>query len=106
MEGAVMDEAVSSPEAADLAGITYRQLDYWVRTNVVRPVVRAAGPGSRRLIRREDIPRLRLLGRLQRQLGEQGGGVTAPLARRLMRDYTRGVMHFDGFTLLWRVEDE
>lgn len=28
---------VSTREAADRAGVTYRQLDYWVRTHRVRP---------------------------------------------------------------------
>lgn len=104
-----MDGAVSSPDAADLAGITYRQLDYWVRNGIVRPLVNASGSGSRRLIAREDIPRMRLLGRIQRQLGADGtgpSGVSAELARLIMRDYRRGSMIFDGFALSWKVEDE
>ena len=36
--------------AARAAGISYRQLDYWARTQLVEPTVRgAAGSGSQRL---------------------------------------------------------
>jgi hypothetical protein len=36
--------------AARAAGITYRQLDYWARTELVEPTVRgASGSGSQRL---------------------------------------------------------
>jgi hypothetical protein len=36
--------------AARAAGISYRQLDYWARTELVQPTVRgAAGSGSQRL---------------------------------------------------------
>ena len=38
------------PTACAAAGITYRQLDYWARTALVEPSVRAAhGSGSQRL---------------------------------------------------------
>ncbi len=33
---------------AEIVGITYRQLDYWARTDLVRPTSPAAGSGSRR----------------------------------------------------------
>ena len=38
------------PIACQVAGITYRQLDYWARTDLVRPSIRnATGSGSQRL---------------------------------------------------------
>ncbi|MGH3263935.1 MAG: MerR family transcriptional regulator, partial [Trebonia sp.] len=38
------------PTACTAAGITYRQLDYWARTGLVEPSVRAAqGSGTQRL---------------------------------------------------------
>jgi hypothetical protein len=43
------DELVGyrGPAACQIAGITYRQLDYWARTGLVVPTVRtAAGSGS------------------------------------------------------------
>ena len=44
------------PTACAVAGITYRQLDYWARTELVVPTVRsAAGSGSQRLYSFKDI---------------------------------------------------
>lgn len=51
--------------AADAAGITYRQLDYWARTGLVEPTVRPAhGSGSQRLYSFRDILVLKLVKRL------------------------------------------
>lgn len=48
--------------AAKAAGITYRQLDYWARTELVVPTVRSAqGSGSQRLYGFRDILVLRLV---------------------------------------------
>jgi DNA-binding transcriptional MerR regulator len=44
-----MDELITSPEVCQLAGITYRQLDYWVRTEKIDCAVDATGSGSQRL---------------------------------------------------------
>lgn len=51
--------------AARAAGITYRQLDYWARTELVEPTVRGAtGSGSQRLYGFRDILVLKLVKRL------------------------------------------
>lgn len=51
--------------AATVAGITYRQLDYWARTGLVTPTVRTAtGSGSQRLYGFHDILVLKLVKRL------------------------------------------
>ena len=51
--------------AARAAGITYRQLDYWARTELVEPTIRgAAGSGSQRLYGFRDILVLKLVKRL------------------------------------------
>jgi len=51
--------------AARAAGITYRQLDYWARTELVEPTVRSAtGSGSQRLYGFRDILVLKLVKRL------------------------------------------
>ena len=51
--------------AARAAGITYRQLDYWARTELVVPTVRGAnGSGSQRLYGFRDILVLKLVKRL------------------------------------------
>ena len=44
------------PIACQVAGITYRQLDYWARTNLVNPSIRTArGSGSQRLYSFKDV---------------------------------------------------
>jgi DNA-binding transcriptional MerR regulator len=53
------------PTACSAAGITYRQLDYWARTALVEPSVRAAhGSGSQRLYGFRDILVLKVVKRL------------------------------------------
>jgi DNA-binding transcriptional MerR regulator len=53
------------PTACSAAGITYRQLDYWARTDLVVPTVRGAhGSGSQRLYSFKDILVLRVVKRL------------------------------------------
>jgi DNA-binding transcriptional MerR regulator len=53
------------PIACQIAGITYRQLDYWARTALVVPSIRgAAGSGSQRLYSFKDILVLKIVKRL------------------------------------------
>jgi DNA-binding transcriptional MerR regulator len=53
------------PIACKIAGITYRQLDYWARTGLVVPTVRGAkGSGSARLYSFRDILVLQVVKRL------------------------------------------
>ncbi|WP_284250105.1 MerR family transcriptional regulator [Litorihabitans aurantiacus] len=51
--------------ACRAAGITYRQLDYWARTGLVEPSVRAAtGSGTQRLYSFRDVLMLKVVKRL------------------------------------------
>ena len=53
------------PVACTAAGITYRQLDYWARTDLVTPSVRdAEGSGTQRLYSFRDIVVLKVVKRL------------------------------------------
>ena len=53
------------PTACAVAGITYRQLDYWARTGLVVPSVRdASGSGTQRLYSFRDVLVLKLVRRL------------------------------------------
>ena len=55
----------SGTKAAQVVGITYRQLDYWARTDLVRPsLVDAAGSGSRRRYSYRDLLELRMIKKL------------------------------------------
>ena len=55
-------EGFSGTKAASIVGISYRQLDYWARTDLIRPSVSdAAGSGSRRLYSYNDLLELRVI---------------------------------------------
>jgi DNA-binding transcriptional MerR regulator len=58
-----MNEAgFSGTKAATIVGITYRQLDYWARTDLIRPsLADASGSGSRRLYSYRDLLELRVI---------------------------------------------
>lgn len=59
------DVGYRGPTACSAAGITYRQLDYWARTGLVEPGVRAAhGSGTQRLYSFRDILVLKVVKRL------------------------------------------
>lgn len=60
------DEAgYRAPVVTQLVGITYRQLDYWARTELVTPSARAAaGSGSQRLYSFKDVLVLKIVKRL------------------------------------------
>lgn len=52
----------SGKRTAEIVGITYRQLDYWARTNLVRPSVSDAnGSGSRRRYSYQDLLELKVI---------------------------------------------
>ncbi|HEX7464420.1 MAG TPA: MerR family transcriptional regulator [Actinomycetota bacterium] len=53
------------PEVCRIAGISYRQLDYWARTGLVRPSVRdAQGSGTQRLYSFQDLAQLKVIKKL------------------------------------------
>jgi DNA-binding transcriptional MerR regulator len=57
-----MSEGYSGTQAAKVVGITYRQLDYWARTDLIRPsLTDAAGSGSRRKYSYKDLLELRVI---------------------------------------------
>ena len=58
-------DSFSGAQAAQIAGITYRQLDYWARTNLIRPsAVDAKGSGSRRSYVYRDLLELKVIKNL------------------------------------------
>ncbi|MGI8701439.1 MAG: MerR family transcriptional regulator [Nocardioidaceae bacterium] len=59
------DVGYRGPTACNVAGITYRQLDYWARTGLVEPTVRTAGgSGTQRLYSFRDVLLLKVIKRL------------------------------------------
>ena len=54
-----------APQVCTLVGITYRQLDYWARTDLITPTLqRATGSGSQRLYSFSDVVQLKVIKRL------------------------------------------
>ena len=52
----------SGKRTAEIVGITYRQLDYWARTELVRPsLVDAKGSGTRRRYAYRDLLELKVI---------------------------------------------
>lgn len=108
-----METRLSAVDAARRAGITYRQLDYYARLGLLEEMcydagvsargIADVGSGRRRSIPTAIIPRLRLIGRLQRGFGS---GVNTDVLRQVTHNYRLGSKIFDGFALSWRVEDE
>lgn len=84
------------PVACSAAGITYRQLDYWARTNLVEPTVRGAtGSGTQRLYSFRDILVLKVVKRLL------DTGVSLPNIRKAVEFLRgRGVRDLANLTLL------
>jgi DNA-binding transcriptional MerR regulator len=55
-------QGYSGTKAASIVGISYRQLDYWARTDLVRPSLSDAnGSGSRRMYSYRDLLELRVI---------------------------------------------
>jgi len=56
------EHGFSGSKAASIVGISYRQLDYWARTDLVRPsLADASGSGSRRRYSYQDLLELRVI---------------------------------------------
>lgn len=71
------------PQVCKIVGITYRQLDYWARTDLIRPsIADAGGSGTQRRYSYRDLVELKVIERLL------DAGVSLQSARRTI-DYLR-----------------
>ena len=62
MTEGVVESGFSGKRTAELVGITYRQLDYWARTDLIRPsLADAQGSGSRRAYSYQDLLELKVV---------------------------------------------
>ena len=76
-------------QACKLAGITYRQLDYWARTGLVRPsIADAHGSGTQRSYSYRDILELKVIKHLL------SGGISLQAARKAV-EYLRANLKED-----------
>jgi len=58
----VSETGFSGPQVCTIVGITYRQLDYWARTDLVRPsLADARGSGTQRRYSYRDLVRLKVV---------------------------------------------
>ena len=59
------DAGYRAPQVCGLVGITYRQLDYWARTGLIKPSIQSAqGSGTQRRYSFTDIVQLKVVKRL------------------------------------------
>ena len=103
-DASLPDELVGyrGPAACQIAGITYRQLDYWARTGLVMPSIRgAAGSGSQRLYSFKDVLVLKVVKRLlDAGVSLQNIRVAVEhLRRRGIRDLAGITLFSDGTTV-------
>ena len=71
------EDGYRGPQVCSIVGITYRQLDYWARTGLLRPsVTDARGSGSQRRYAYTDLVQLKVIKRLL------DAGVSLQQARR------------------------
>lgn len=68
-------------EVCALVGCSYRQLDYWTRTELIKPHTAAQGSGSQRLFSEDNLREVRILRDLSEVAGS--GGASAAFWRRV-----------------------
>src|SRR5437762_8303024 len=74
------EEGYRGPQVCSIVGITYRQLDYWARTDLLRPSIsEARGSGTQRRYSYRDLLELKVIKRLL------DAGVSLQSARRAIQ---------------------
>jgi DNA-binding transcriptional MerR regulator len=59
------EEGYRGPQVCSIVGITYRQLDYWARTDLLKPSIsEARGSGTQRRYSYPDLLQLKVIKRL------------------------------------------
>jgi DNA-binding transcriptional MerR regulator len=59
------EEGFRGPQVCNIVGITYRQLDYWARTDLLRPSISdARGSGTQRVYSYTDLLQLKVIKQL------------------------------------------
>ncbi|HVL26835.1 MAG TPA: MerR family transcriptional regulator [Acidimicrobiales bacterium] len=84
-----VEDGYRGPQVCKIVGITYRQLDYWARTDLIRPsIADARGSGSQRRYSYRDLVELKVIKSLL------DAGVSLQSARRAI-EYLRGALGED-----------
>lgn len=85
----------SAKVTCKMTGITYRQLDYWDRTDIVKPsIVSARGSGSRRRYSDQDVAVLRFLK------AALDSGLRFDLLREVAAEIQQGEFVTDAFVVV------
>ncbi|HMC43139.1 MAG TPA: MerR family transcriptional regulator, partial [Acidimicrobiales bacterium] len=80
------EEGFRGPQVCSIVGITYRQLDYWARTGLLRPSISEAhGSGTQRRYSYRDLLELKVIKRLL------DAGVSLQSARRAIQCLREGL---------------
>ncbi len=91
----VDEQGYRVPEVCRIVGITYRQLDYWARTDLVRPTIRdAGGSGTQRLYSFQDLLQLKVVKNLL------DAGVALPKIRKAIEYLRDNKQSLTGVTLI------
>src|ERR1700737_2025309 len=65
MDASTDEDGYRGPQVGSVVGITYRQLDYWARTDLLRPSIsEARGSGTQRRYSYSDLLQLKVIKRL------------------------------------------
>jgi DNA-binding transcriptional MerR regulator len=80
------DDGFRGPQVCTLIGITYRQLDYWARTGLLRPsIADARGSGTQRRYSYHDVLELKVIKQLL------DAGISLQRARRAVECMRQGM---------------
>jgi len=80
------DAGFRGPQVCSIVGITYRQLDYWARTGLLRPSIsEAKGSGTQRRYSYRDLVELKVIKRLL------DAGISLQSARRALTVLREGL---------------
>jgi DNA-binding transcriptional MerR regulator len=103
-----VEQGFSGTRTAEVVGITYRQLDYWARTDLVRPsLTDAKGSGTRRVYSYRDLLELKII----KQLLDAGirlevvRDVFTELRSRLGEDLASAKLVISGATAMLALDD-
>ena len=108
-ESSESDDGFRGPQVCLLVGISYRQLDYWARTGLLRPsLAEAKGSGTKRRYSYRDLLELKVIKRLldagvslqsaRRAVGclREDLGANIAAANLVLSDTTTVLAHSDG----------
>jgi DNA-binding transcriptional MerR regulator len=85
-DSAARNGGYRGPQVCKVIGITYRQLDYWARTGLLRPsIADAKGSGSQRLYAYSDLLELKVIKQLL------DAGISLQRARRAVECLREGM---------------